>query len=103
MKGVTMAKFFVIHQVATLPDSYNDWVDRLRAVRMRACGNSKISAAWLNSWYSPEEERMYCEWEADHPEDIQACLTEEDLAIIPLVSIVEVAHIDASWLDEQAS
>lgn len=98
-----MARYFVVHRVATLPDSYNDWVDRLRGVRLRACENSEITAAWLNSWYSPDEERMYCEWEAERPEDIRMCLTDEDLAIIPLESITEVAHIDASWFDEQAA
>jgi hypothetical protein len=98
-----MARFFVVHRVAALPDTYNDWVDRLRAVRLRTCVNTETNATWLNSWYSPTEERMYCEWEADRSEDIRTCLTEDDLAIIPVESIFEVAHIDASWLDEQAN
>lgn len=95
-----MARFFVVHRVETIPESYEEWVERLRAVRARACGSEEIRAAWLNSWYVPSKARMYCEWEAERSEDIHQCLTDEDLLFIPVESIMEVAHIDASWLDD---
>jgi len=91
-----MPQYLLVHDVLEYPESQDDWIEMWRSLREKACGQ----AEWLHSFYEPSTRKMYCEWDAPDIESIMACLSEELLAIVPVLSSSEVVLFDAAWLDE---
>ena len=67
-----MTKYFVIHPIkksvinamVNLPPEKNKMFKDLKA-------NCTDDANWLRSWAVPEQEKLYCEWDAKDPESIR--------------------------------
>lgn len=86
-----MPRFLVFHQVPA--DAQQE--DLINGAR-------KVTAAlppgvsWLNSWYSPELQRLICEWEAADTAAIHASLEPAE-GLFPVESLYEVEWIDPEW------
>jgi hypothetical protein len=67
-----MPKYIVIHPIkksvieamVNLPPEKNQAFKQLKA-------NSSIDTDWIRSWAVPEQEKLYCEWNAKDPESIR--------------------------------
>ena len=67
-----MPKYFVIHPIkknaikgiVNLPPEKNQAFKELKA-------NCTSDADWIRSWAVPEQEKIYCEWNAKDPESIR--------------------------------
>jgi hypothetical protein len=90
-----MPRFLLVHRVAVLPSTQEEWIRDWSGLRQRAQGEAR----WLASWYSAESNHLYCEWESPSREAIAACFTPDEREMAPIVSMEEVAHLDPVWLD----
>ena len=67
-----MPKYIVIHQfkkralkgMLNIPPEKNVMLKQLKA-------NCTDDADWVRSWAVPEQEKLYCEWDAKDPESIR--------------------------------
>ena len=67
-----MPKYLVIHPIkknvieamVNLPPEKNQMFKQLKA-------NGTSDADWIRSWAVPEQEKLYCEWNAKDPESIR--------------------------------
>ncbi|TFH32817.1 MAG: hypothetical protein E4G99_12295 [Anaerolineales bacterium] len=91
-----MAHYLIVHNVESYPSSQDEWIDTMRRLRLRACGE----VTWLHSFFEPGTGKLYCQWQAPDLDSVIACLTEETLALAPIASTSEVVLVDAAWLDE---
>jgi hypothetical protein len=53
---------------------------------------------WLNSWFSPKEGGLFCEWDAPDADAVQASLAPFE-SLVPIETIYEVEWIDPAWFD----
>lgn len=90
-----MARFLVTHRVRRIYESQDSLIEDWRGLRLRSLG----AARWLRSLYSASSQRLYCEWEADDVQAIQACFVPEELKMAPIEGIEEVVFLDPVWLD----
>ncbi len=88
-----MARFIVVHR---LPDAATQ--DEIIAVGKAIVAASPSGSKWLRSWVVPEDDRLFCEWEAPAKGAIQAALKGEEL--LPVEAIHPVAAIDPAWFKE---
>lgn len=95
-----MASYLVIHAVREYPDSQEDWLELWERVWSKTGGSTQ----WRGSFYSPEEDRLYCIWEADRPEDIEACFEKDELLkIAPIESMRIGAYFDVAAFGETSA
>ncbi len=85
-----MHHYLVIHTVKQYPETQDEWLELWEAVLSNICGTGR----WLNSYYDPADERLYCLWEAESEEQIRSCYTKEGAAMAPIEQIREVAYFD---------
>ena len=90
-KGRSMARFIVIH--GTPPQTTQD---KLIDSAKRVTASLSPGAEWLNSWWIPETQKLFCEWEAPDADTIRASL-EQAKDLLPIESIHEVLWIDPQW------
>jgi hypothetical protein len=82
--------------VEEYPETQDEWLDLWESVLAKACG----SAHWLNSYYDPADEKLYCVWEAESEDEIQACFSGVGAKMAPIQQIREVAYFDIAALAE---
>ncbi len=85
-----MHHYLAIHTIKQYPETQDEWLELWEAVLGNLCGNAK----WLNSYYDPTDEHLYCLWEADSEQQIHSCFTEEGRMMAPIEQIREVAYFD---------
>jgi hypothetical protein len=54
--------------------------------------------AWINSWWAPEADKLFCEWEAPNADAIRVTL-ESARELLPIEAIYEVQQIRPEWYD----
>ena len=89
-----MPKFIVIHtipkkqieQMAEIPPEKN-------AMIINARKNQNFDAYWVRSWVVPDQDKLYCEWNAKDEESIRKAW--ESVKGIGIDSINEMQIIDA--------
>ncbi len=88
-----MAKFFVIHGMS--PQVTQDQaIDGARQV----VASLASGTAWMNSWWAPEADKLFCEWEAPNSDAIRASL-EPAKDLLPVEAIYEVQQIRPEWYE----
>jgi hypothetical protein len=92
-----MHHYLVTHMIARYPESQDEWLDLWEEVLRNICGDSR----WINSYYDPAEEKLYCLWEAESTESIRSCFTEEGHEIAPIEEIREVAYFDIESMSQE--
>jgi hypothetical protein len=92
-----MARFIVVHNVAVEEMSQDQLVDLAKQVVVRL----KPGAEWISSWYTPEANKLFCDWEAPDEEAIRAALGEA-LKVYPIEAIHSVIYINPAWYGEQS-
>ena len=81
-----MARFIVIHQAVE-----NTNQDDVLAIRKALYAATPKSSEWRNSWYVPETNELFCEWEAPDRETIrQALIKSNATRLFPIKTIHEV-------------
>jgi hypothetical protein len=93
-----MPHFLIVHHVTSYPGSQEDWVDIWRELREESQRVEGVT--WLQSFFDPERDELFCEWEADELETIKRCFTEDQLEMAPIKSVREIVLFDPRWLDE---
>ncbi len=93
-----MPRFLVTHSVVKLYETQEQWVQDWGSLRKRSL-QSRGNSQWLSSWYAAHSNKLFCEWEAADEAAIRASFTADELAMAPIVSVDEVAHVDPTWLD----
>jgi hypothetical protein len=93
-----MPRYLVFHRIHKVFDTQDAWVEDFKELRRRATGEGG-GARWFRSWYAGPESELICEWEAPSPAEIPSCFTREELQMAPIVRVLEVAFVDASWLE----
>ena len=83
-----MARFIVVHTPMT-ELTQDQIVDGIRAM----VASLEPETEWISSWYAPEENKMFCEWEATNEEAIRASIGER-LKLNPIETIYEVIAVD---------
>jgi hypothetical protein len=83
-----MARFIVVHTPVT-ELTQDQIVDGIRAM----VASLEPETEWISSWYAPEENKMFCEWEAPDEEAIRASIGEM-LKLNPIETIYEVIAVD---------
>ena len=83
-----MASFIVVHTPVT-ELTQDQIVDGIRAM----VASLEPETEWISSWYAPEENKMFCEWEAPDKEAIRASIGEM-LKLNPIETIYEVIAVD---------
>jgi hypothetical protein len=89
-----MPRFLVFHHV---PGGIAQ--DTLVADAKKVLNVQSAALKWLNSWYSPAEERLYCEWEAPDAEALGAAIARGG-SKFPVEAIHEVEWVDPDWFDQ---
>lgn len=92
-----MARFIVVHNVAVEEMSQDQLVDLAKQVATRL----KPGVEWISSWYTPEANKLFCDWEAPHEEAIRAALGEA-LKVYPIEVIHSVIYVNPAWYGEQS-
>ncbi len=88
-----MPKFIVVHHAV-----YEELasIDHLVELSKQMRDTAPPGLRWLNSWWSPEQEVLFCEWEADQEEHLR-----EHLALVctawPTDKIYPVIWVDPGW------
>lgn len=90
-----MPRFLVIHRIRRIYESQDALIEDWRGLRQRSLGDAR----WLRSLYCASTQKLYCEWEAEGPEAIRACLAPKELEMAPIEGIEEAAFLDPAWLD----
>jgi hypothetical protein len=91
--GRDVARFIAIH--SSPPEATQDQLFE---------GAKKVTALltsgteWMNSWWIPETEQLFCEWEAPNAEAIRAAL-EPVKGLFPIEALYEVQWIDPAWYE----
>lgn len=85
-----MTRFIVIHR---LPGAVTQ--DEVIAVGQAVTARLSDNARWLNSWLIPDDDRLFCEWEASSEEAIRAALV--GVEKFPIEAIYPVERIDPAW------
>jgi hypothetical protein len=80
--------------VEEYPETQDEWLDLWEDVIKNACGNAR----WLNSYYDPADDKLYCVWEAESEDQITACFGEVNTSMAPIQEIREVAFFDIEAL-----
>lgn len=93
-----MPHYLLVHGVAQYPGSQQDWVEGWAA--LRESSRSVEGVRWLQSFYDPEAEALYCQWEAPDVDSIMRCFSEDQLEMAPVESVSEIVLFDPKWLDE---
>lgn len=93
-----MPHYLLVHSVTQYPGSQQDWVESWRELRLAA--RNVEGVRWLQSFYDPDAEELYCQWEAADPDTILTCFSEDQLAMAPVKSVREIVLFDPHWLDE---
>jgi hypothetical protein len=86
-----MARFIVVH--GTPPQATQD---KLIDSAKKVAASLAPGAEWLNSWWIPDTQKLFCEWEASDGDAIRASL-EPSKDLLPIESIYEVQWIDPQW------
>jgi hypothetical protein len=89
-----MAYYLLVHSVSEYPGTQDEWVKSWSAVHQRASESTR----WIHSFFDAEAGKLYCEWEAENPEDILKCISDDQLRMAPIEAIREIAIIDPEWL-----
>ncbi len=95
-----MPKYIVIHPfrkrsleaMLKLPTEKNVLLKKLKA-------NCTSDADWIRSWGVPEQEKLYCEWNAKDPESIRNVF--EKIGGIEIEAIYEMQVIEGETFKEK--
>lgn len=88
-----MTSYIVIHG---LPGAATQ--DEVIAAAQTIMARLSDDARWLNSWLVPDDERLFCEWEASSEEAIRAAL--KGVELFPVEGIYPAERIDPAWFAE---
>ena len=96
-----MPKFLVIHPIprnvmegmSEIPPEENKQIIELRSY-------CSVDAYWIKSWYVPELEKLFCEWNAKDAESIRK-VWDENIKGIGIDSIAEMIIVDAEEYREK--
>jgi len=72
-----MAKYFVLHTLKSSPEEFSEAFNKEAPEFAQAMAAGKTPAKCLKSWNPMPHGRtdyMFCLWEADKPEDVEASL-----------------------------
>lgn len=94
-----MHHYLVVHAIKQYPETQDEWLALWEAVLSNQCGSSR----WLNSYYDPADESLFCLWEAESEEQIHSCFTEEGKKMAPILQIREVAYFDIQTMGASKS
>ena len=86
-----MARFIVIHNTP-LQTTQDKLIDSAKKVATSLAPGTE----WLNSWWIPETQKFFCEWEAPDADAIRASL-ESSKDLFPIESLYEVQWVDPHW------
>jgi hypothetical protein len=86
-----MARFIAIHNSPPTASQ-----DQLLEGAKKVMASLEQGAEWLNSWWVPETEQLFCEWEAPSADAIQTSL-EPVKNLFPIEALYEVQWIDPAW------
>jgi hypothetical protein len=90
-----MSRYMVIHNADYEKlASFENMVDIAR----RIAHSHGAEVAWLNSWWSAEDEVLICEWEAPDLETLQKLLNQER-EYWPVARIYDVLWTDPKWYE----
>ena len=92
-----MARFVVIHNVIVEELSQ----DRLVDLAKQVAAHLMPGVEWISTWYAPEVNKLFCDWEAPDEEAIRAALGEA-LKVYPIEAVHSVIYVDPAWYAEQA-
>lgn len=85
-----MTRFMVIQR---LPAAATQ--DEVIAVFQAVMAQLSSNVRWLNIWLIPDDEHLFCEWEAPGEEAIQAPLA--GMNLFPIEAIFPIVRIDPAW------
>jgi hypothetical protein len=86
-----MARFIVIH--SSPPTATQD---QLFEGAKKVLASLGLGTEWMNSWWIPETDKVFCEWEAPNADAIRASL-EAVKDLFPIEALYEVQWIDPAW------
>jgi len=97
-----MPKYFVIHPIkknvieamVNLPPEKNQLFKKLKA-------SYTSDADWVRSWAVPEQEKLYCEWDAKNPEAIREIFDNLEGPAVEIEAIYEMHVIEAEDYKEK--
>jgi hypothetical protein len=92
-----MPNFLVVHSIKSYPESQDEWVDDWKGLRQRSQENPDCT--WLSSFVDSDKRLLYCLWEAESMDCIQACFTPEEGEMAPITDSREIVLFDPAWLD----
>lgn len=85
-----MHHYLVIHTVKQYPETQDEWLGLWEDILKNTCSDAR----WLNSYYDPGDERLYCVWEATSEDEIYACFRGVGAEMAPVERVREVAYFD---------
>ena len=85
-----MSKFVMVHPIGVVTD-----MDAMTPVAKSIKANVTTDAYWIRSWYTPDEGKLYCEWDAKDADAIRAVLAEAGKTVPqpPIEGIYPVAMV----------
>lgn len=91
-----MHHYLVIHTIKQYPETQDEWLDSWGNVLEKLGGNTR----WIHSFYDPEDEQLYCIWQAESEDEIRSRFSESGIENAPIDEIREVAYFDiGAWSD----
>jgi len=94
-----MASCLVIHEVREYPKTQEEWLGLWESIWRKTSG----ATHWRGTFYSPEEDRLYCLWDSDQVEDIVSCFERTELdRLAPIEQILVGVYFDVTVFGERA-